>query len=327
MAPLGRLCGVLALCGGFPLEPHEDTWIVAVGASRYFANYRHASNVHVVGRIASRLGVPQERVLMLHAERAGCDARNPLRGSMYGVAGDHRDARRNLLLDADGCYVDAYGWSGDSVTPRALLDLLAGRHEPDAPRRRRLDSGPRSNVLVYLTGHGGDQFLKFHDSAELSADDLAAAVAEMHAKRRYRRLAFVLDTCQAGSLFEKLESPNVFAIASAKLGENAYASSPDSHIGVSLADRFTEHLAYFFERELDRLPDGELFNATFGDLTRRLERAPTRSTLNVKSTASTDDWPEELLRDFWGSPASLRLSEWPPLDADEYDQDSRSRSS
>jgi len=31
------------------------------------------------------------------------------------------------------------------------------------PRSKRLLSDARSNVLVYMTGHGGDEFLKFQD--------------------------------------------------------------------------------------------------------------------------------------------------------------------
>lgn len=39
----------------------------------------------------------------------------------------------------------------------------AGRHAPGTPPSKRLRSGPRSRMLLYLTGHGGDEFLKFHD--------------------------------------------------------------------------------------------------------------------------------------------------------------------
>ena len=41
----------------------------------------------------------------------------------------------------------------------------AWRHEPWVPRSKRLLSDARSNVLVYMTGHGGDEFLKFQDQA------------------------------------------------------------------------------------------------------------------------------------------------------------------
>jgi glycosylphosphatidylinositol transamidase (GPIT) subunit GPI8 len=42
----------------------------------------------------------------------------------------------------------------------------------------------RSNILVYMTGHGGDEFLKFQDAEEISAFDLADAFQTMWAKKR-----------------------------------------------------------------------------------------------------------------------------------------------
>jgi hypothetical protein len=41
----------------------------------------------------------------------------------------------------------------------------AGRHEAWVPRSKRLLSDAAANVLVYMTGHGGDEFLKFQDQA------------------------------------------------------------------------------------------------------------------------------------------------------------------
>jgi phosphatidylinositol glycan class K len=41
-----------------------------------------------------------------------------------------------------------------------------------------------SNILVYMTGHGGEDFLKFQDQEELSSDELADAFAQMWAKKR-----------------------------------------------------------------------------------------------------------------------------------------------
>lgn len=36
-----------------------------------------------------------------------------------------------------------------------------------------------------MTGHGGDEFLKFQDNEEVSAFDIADAIEQMHEKRRY----------------------------------------------------------------------------------------------------------------------------------------------
>ena len=42
----------------------------------------------------------------------------------------------------------------------------------------------RSNIFVYMTGHGGDEFLKFQDNEEISAFDIADAFGGMWAKGR-----------------------------------------------------------------------------------------------------------------------------------------------
>jgi phosphatidylinositol glycan class K len=39
-------------------------------------------------------------------------------------------------------------------------------------------------MQIYLTGHGGDEFLKFQDTTELMAQDLADALAQMAEQRR-----------------------------------------------------------------------------------------------------------------------------------------------
>jgi glycosylphosphatidylinositol transamidase (GPIT) subunit GPI8 len=59
-----------------------------------------------------------------------------------------------------------------------------GRVSADTPRSKRLLSDDRSNILVYMTGHGGNEFLKFQDAEEISAFDLADAFTQMWEKRR-----------------------------------------------------------------------------------------------------------------------------------------------
>ena len=40
------------------LPPHADNWVVLVGASRYWFNYRHMSNTLAMYHTVKRLGVP-----------------------------------------------------------------------------------------------------------------------------------------------------------------------------------------------------------------------------------------------------------------------------
>jgi phosphatidylinositol glycan class K len=82
------------------------------------------------------------------------------------------------------CVCVQVDYRGYEVTVKSLLQVLTGRHEPDTARSKRLLSNERSNIMVYLTGHGGDEFLKFQDVEEISSQDLADAFAQMHEKKR-----------------------------------------------------------------------------------------------------------------------------------------------
>jgi len=85
------------------------------------------------------------------ADDAACNARNSYPGAVYSTAG------RQLDLYGDNVEVDYRGYE---VTVESFIRLLTGRVEPDTPRSKRLLSDDRSNVFVYLTGHGGEDFLK-----------------------------------------------------------------------------------------------------------------------------------------------------------------------
>jgi phosphatidylinositol glycan class K len=62
------------------------------------------------------------------------------------------------------------------------------------PRSKRLLTDDRSNIFVYMTGHGGDEFLKFQDNEEISAFDLADAFEQMWQKKRcVKVVVFVLE--------------------------------------------------------------------------------------------------------------------------------------
>ena len=91
------------------------------------------------------------------------------------------------------------------------------------PRSKRLLSDANSNIFVYMTGHGGNEFLKFQDNEEISAFDIADAFEQMYEKKRYNEIFFMADTCQANTLYSQLYSPNILATGSSKLGENSYS--------------------------------------------------------------------------------------------------------
>lgn len=271
----------------------EDTWAVIIDASRFWFNYRHGANALSMYRSVKRMGVPDSRIVLMLADDHACDARNPAHGRVYN------DAKRGVELYGDDVEVD---YRGTEVTPENVVRVLTNRHEDGTPRSKKLSSGPKSNVLIYITGHGGDGFIKFQDQTELRDEEIADAIAHMHAKGRYNEILFMAETCQASTLAKAIRSPRVLAISSSDLGESSYSHHSDPEIGVHVIDRFTYYILDFFEK---LKPDS---GNTVGELMQTLTRDKllSRAVLDDK-TFKHRDARSVKLTDFFGYVSTTRV--------------------
>ncbi|CAI9300945.1 unnamed protein product [Lactuca saligna] len=93
-----------------------------------------------------------------------CNSRNKYPAQVFN------NEKHRLNLYGDNVEVDYQGYE---VTVENFLRVLTGRHENVVPRSKRLLSDEGIHILLYMTGHGGDEFLKFQDSDELQSHDLA----------------------------------------------------------------------------------------------------------------------------------------------------------
>jgi hypothetical protein len=154
-------------------------------------------------------------------------------------------------------------YSGTDVTVDAFLRVLLGRPlagegESDGAHRRSLPNmDENTNVLVYLTGHGGDNFFKFQDGEELMSHDIASAFSQMYQSRRYNEILFISDTCQAFTMADKISVPNVFSVGSSLKGQNSYASHTDSEVGQSVIDRYSKVVKDFVDDAVSMTVDLE----------------------------------------------------------------------
>ncbi|TFK37982.1 peptidase C13 family-domain-containing protein [Crucibulum laeve] len=224
--------------GSTSTSGHTNNWAVLVCASRYWFNYRHMANALGMYRTVKRLGIPDSNIILMLADDASCNLRNKFPGSVYANPG------RDLDLYGDNIEVDYRGYE---VTVENFIRVLTGRMEPSVPRSKRLLTDERSNVFVYMTGHGGNEFLKFQDNEEISAHDIADAFEQMYQKKRYNEIFFMIDTCQANSMYSKFYSPNILATGSSLVGENSYSHKNDNDIGVAVIDAFTHYVLEFME--------------------------------------------------------------------------------
>ncbi|KAK0050817.1 GPI-anchor transamidase [Biomphalaria pfeifferi] len=217
---------------------HTNNWAVLVDTSRFWFNYRHVANVLSIYRSVKRLGIPDSQIILMVADDMACNPRNPRPATVFNNANQH------INVYGDDVEVDYRGYE---VTVENFIRVLTGRLPPSTPRSKRLLSDERSNILVYMTGHGGDGFLKFQDAEEVSSVELADAFEQMWQKQRYHELFFMIDTCQAESMFQKFYSPNILAVASSRVGEDSLSHHVDPALGVYVIDRYTYYALEFLE--------------------------------------------------------------------------------
>lgn len=154
---------------------HTNNWAVLVGTSRFWFNYRHQANTLSMYHTVKRLGIPDSNIILMLPDDMACNPRNTFPGTVYN------NNNRQLDLYGDNIEVDYRGYE---VTVENFIRLMTDRVDEHMPRSKRLLTDDRSNIFVYMTGHGGDEFLKFQDAEEISAFDIADAFAEMHEKKR-----------------------------------------------------------------------------------------------------------------------------------------------
>ena len=246
------------------MSASRDQHALIASTSRLFTNYRHTSNALLVYDAVRRFGIPDDRIVLMLAGDVPCDPRNEVRPSMYA------STARDVDLFPRDVEVD---WRKEEVTVENFLGVITDRFPERrvASPRKRLRSNARSRLLLYLTGHGGDGFLKFNDAFELGATEFAAAIRDAFHLHRFSELLVLLDTCQASSMTALLHDANLMAtaagtqafesgdddarappriatFASSAVGQNSFSHEVDARLGVAVSDRFTYQIHSFLRQ-------------------------------------------------------------------------------
>jgi len=220
------------------ITDHSDTWVVIVGASRFWYNYRHESNVLAIYKTVKQLGVPDSRIILMISEGFACNPRNIYPGRVYSTS----DLDTAIDVYGDDVEVDYRGYE---VTPENFIRLLTGRHDSSVPRSKRLLSDENSNVFLYMTGHGGEGFLKFQDSEIISSEELGDSVTQMAQRGRFKEMLTMFDTCHAESLCDGLVADSIICMTSAHRKEDSYAIDRSTRMGLYMIDAWTDRILGF----------------------------------------------------------------------------------
>lgn len=78
-------------------------------------------------------------------------------------------------------------------------------------------------------------------------------------------MLFMIDTCQANTMYSKFYSPNILATGSSEIDQSSYSHHADQDVGVAVIDRYTYYNLEFLETQVrdptSKLTMGELFNS------------------------------------------------------------------
>lgn len=181
-------------------------------------------------RTVKRLGIPDSQIILMLADDVACNPRNGFPGAIYANSGrqldlygsgvdtkgaddeedqPEQDQAQEGVKGVEGVEVDYRGYevnvenflrvlTGTShkvivLSSRPVLKMScvdAGRLPPHMPPSKHLLTDSSSSIFIYLTGHGGDGFLKFQDNEEIGSKDLGDAIGQMWEKQRYVTFAF-----------------------------------------------------------------------------------------------------------------------------------------
>ncbi|VDM60875.1 unnamed protein product [Angiostrongylus costaricensis] len=120
-------------------------------------------------------------------------SRNPYPGKLFNRPhGD--DLYQGLKID----------YRKSSVNHENFLNILKGNATGvKGGNGRVIESNPNDRIFVYFTDHGAVGVIAFPEGM-LTAKQLNTALNWMHENDRYNQLVFYLESCESGSMFEKV---------------------------------------------------------------------------------------------------------------------------
>jgi legumain len=278
-----------------PPSPGKSNWAVIVAGSSGYGNYRHQADACHAYQIMRAKGIPESNIILMAVDDVANNGMNPFRGKLFnkptadGVPGT--DVYK-------GCNID---YKGGAVTPENFVNVLTGK-STQGGNGKVLKSTSADNVFVNFVDHGGVGIIGFPRTV-MHKSSLQGALQTMKEKQMFKHLAFYLEACESGSMFEGVNIPGMYAITASNPRESSWGTycMPNDkvngkHIGSCLGDLFSVN----WMEDLDMETAVETLQKQFN-----LVRAETaKSHVTQYSDLS---FTNERISDFVGKGASLSL--------------------
>jgi len=212
---------------------HEDieqhTWVVLAAGSDGYYNYRHQADVCHAYQVVHKMGVPDERIIVMMKDDIANNAQNPKPGQIINEP-NGPDVYAGVPKD----------FTGSLVNSDNFVKILTGEDMTGVGSGKTLKSTSDDNVFVFFDDHGSEGAICFPRGCDLDAKKMQTTLDTMASKKLFKNLVFYVEACFAGSVFYKLTIPdNVYITTAAPIGASSFAYNWDDTIGAYVADIYS----------------------------------------------------------------------------------------
>ena len=188
------------------------------------------------------------------SEYHACESRNAYPGEI--VLSEYGDKIRTCQENIDLSFQES------DFHNYQLLDILRGRRLNQYNGFRQLNSDKNSKIIIIITSHGGENFIKVRNYLVVLSDELNRTLNEMYIKGKYKELLFVLDTCEGYSLYDHVKVPNIYFLSSSATGQKASSYSYDENLMGPTVDKFH----FLLYNSLKKIHEDKSYNMTIDEL-------------------------------------------------------------
>lgn len=205
---------------------------VLLNNSKYYYNYRMVSNVLAIYNTLKKLEFSDSDIL-LGSHQASYNFPANIPANTQRIYDD--DLKTSLLtpkMNIDLQYED--------VSLHRHLLAFNGRYEENDPLSKRAIKGNVENYFIYLTGHGGDKYMKIQYLQILFSRHFSDFFEELFVSKKVKRALVISDSCSAGTLFYTTsDKVKAFLLGTSGWDDYSVSEGFDKTIGQPMRDKFS----------------------------------------------------------------------------------------
>ncbi len=121
-------------------------------------------------------------------------------------------------------------------------------------------------------------------------------------------MLFMIDTCQANTMYSRFYSPNIIATGSSEIDQSSYSHHADNDVGVAVIDRYTYYNLDFLETQV-REPSSK---KTLADLFDSYDESKIHSHPGVRwdlFPGGEEEGRKRLVMDFFGNVQNVEVGD------------------